>query len=90
MGAQNLGVAMKMLGFKVWHSALIYLETVKYLFLMRFRIYRQYMPEIITWLLFAACLVTLSFVIGLSAGLILGQTPMYITNKTCNIEFLGD
>jgi len=81
---------MKMLGFKVWHSALIYLETVKYLFLMRFRIYRQYMPEIVTWLLFAACLVTLSFVIGLSAGLILGQTPMYITNKTCNIEFLGD
>lgn len=90
MGAQNLGVAMKMPGFKVWHFALTYLETIKYLFLMRFRVYRQYMPEIVTWLLFAACLVTLSFVIGLSAGLILGQTPMYITNKTCNIEFLGD
>jgi hypothetical protein len=65
-------MAMKMLGFKVWNSALIWLETVKYLFLMRFRIYRQYMPEIITWLLLAACLAALTFVLGLLAGMMLG------------------
>lgn len=63
---------MKMLGFKVWHFALTYLETIKYLFLMRFRVYRQYMPEIVTWLMFAACLAALAFVLGVSAGVMLG------------------
>jgi hypothetical protein len=65
---------MKFTGFfhSAYHSIAIYLETVKYLCLMRLRVYRQYMPEIASWLLFAVCLAALTFVLGLTAGMMLG------------------
>lgn len=64
----------KFTGFlhSAYRGVAIYLETAKHLLSMRLRVYRQAMPEIVIWLLFAACLAALSFVIGLTAGLVLG------------------
>jgi hypothetical protein len=57
---------MKMLGFKAWQAALIWLEGEWHLF-------KGYQQELVSWLLFAVCLAALCFVlVVISAGVILG------------------
>lgn len=62
--AQNLGVAMNYL-HDLWHSIVIWMEG-------HFHQRKCYFPELISWALFALCLAALCFVLGISAGFMLG------------------
>lgn len=58
---------MKITGFlhDCYHGAAFWLEG-------EWRHLKRYWPEIKLWLLFAACLAALCFVLGVSAGMMLG------------------
>lgn len=50
-----------------------FIERIKFRIEYEYHTMKPHLPEITKWLLFAACLAALTFVLGVSVGFIVGE-----------------